>query len=803
MSVAHEANYTVALAAKSVIKAGVIAAEIVKLHKSSVELATVATLNIRRELSSGDSSMLNQQELARVGQTVSGRVRIDVVSDDCIRIRYAEGEAVPENKTDMVVGELKPPRTCKIAAIPAPAGAMNMIGNAPGAENLAKKPRQAVRIDTAKAKVIVHLDPYRVEIYDKSGRLVTGVGGPEKNNFAFFDSYNTGVARFGVDNAPLATENFDLAYDECIYGLGEKFVGLNKVGQTIDLNMKDALGVVTQRSYKNVPFYVSNKGYGVFFNHSSLATVWVGSMSAMDIQWGLEDDFLDYYIFLGDIKHVLGRYTDLTGKGALPPAWTFGYWQSKISYQSADEVLDIARNMRENHVPCDVIHLDTFWFEKDWLCDLEFSTTRFPDPAGFLKQLADLGIKVSLWQIPYIPEGSQLFDDLLKVGGFVKDADGQLAKGGFCFTPGFKGRVGVMDYSNPAAVRVQMEYFRRLFRLGVKAIKTDFGEAAPKDGVYADGRPGRQHHNLYPLLYNKALFETTAEETGEGVVWARSAWAGSQRYPLHWGGDNSPNYFNLLPQLAGGLSFGLSGFQFWSQDIGGFCGTTNDQLLIRWMQIGMFISHSRVHGYGNRELYKFAPDTLRICRDYLRLRYALMPYIYAQARACVESSLPMARALVVEYQNDPTVWNMFDEWLFSDDLLVAPIFDESNRRRVYLPEGMWTDFFSGERIEGPCWMTVEADIESLPLYIREGGLVPMCEPMNYVGEKPVKEIELLVSLLTQPGERSLKIPLNNKWVAVKYTFDGKTHTFTLGKTNVNIEVKIFGRRRGEKVVVKK
>ena len=796
MSVAHEANYTPALASKSVIKASVIAATVVKVHKAAVELATTATLNVRRELSSGDSSMLNQQELARVGQTVTGRVRIDVVGDDCFRFRYAEGEAVPENNTDMVVGQLKSPRTCKIAVIPAPAGASNLIAANTlawtGAARDLAPDRKAVRIDTAKAKLIVHLDPYRVEIYDKSGRLVAGVGGPEKNNFAFYDSYNTGVAR-GPNNAPLATENFDLAYDECIYGLGEKFLNLNKVGQTLDLNMMDALGVASPRSYKNVPFFVSNKGYGVFFNHSSLATVWVGSMSAMDVQWGLEDDFLDYYVFLGDIKQVLNRYTDLTGKGSLPPAWTFGYWQSKISYQSADEVLDIARNMRENHVPCDVIHLDTFWFEKDWLCDLQFSKTRFPDPAGFLAQLAEMGIKVSLWQIPYIPEGSALFDDLLKVDGFVKDANGGLAPGGFCFTPGFKGRVGVMDYSNPAAVRVQMEYFRKLFRLGVKAIKTDFGEAAPKTGVYADGRPGRQHHNLYPLLYNKALFETTAEETGEGVVWARSAWAGSQRYPLHWGGDNSPNYFNLLPQLAGGLSFGLSGFQFWSQDIGGFCGTTNDQLLIRWMQIGMFISHSRVHGYGDRELYKFAPDTLRICRDYLRLRYALMPYMYAQARSCVETSLPMLRALVVEFQNDPTTWNMTDEWLFGDDLLVAPIFDESNRRRVYLPAGTWTDFWSGDRIEGPCWMEVEADIESMPLYIREGGLVPMCEPQNYVGEKPIEQLTLLVSLFTQPGERTLKIPLNDKWVSTTYKFDGKTHTLTMGKTNVDVKVKTFGK----------
>ncbi len=225
----------------------------------------------------------------------------------------------------------------------------------------------------------------------------------------------------------------------------------------------------------------------------------------------------------------------------------------------------------------------------------------------------------------------------------------------------------------------------------MKVIKTDFGEAAPLDGVYYDGTPGSHMHNLYPLLYNKAVFEVTREETGAGVVWARSAWAGSQRYPLHWGGDSSPNYANMLPQLEGGLSFGLSGFQFWSQDIGGFHGAIEEKLLIRWMQIGLFNSHSRIHGFGDRELYKFGPETQRICGDYLRLRYRLLPYIYGSARQCVESSLPMTRPLVVEYQHDPTVWNMSDEYLFGDSLLVAPIFSEAPLRQVYLPEGMWTD----------------------------------------------------------------------------------------------------------------
>jgi len=769
MSLKTERTITKALAEKDIVKCSVKKAEVLATSAQGVVLKTEAARFFWKELSSGDSAMFDQATLSSVGETIEGRVCIEAVSDDVLRVRYAEGQQVPANDTDMVVGTLTPPATCTIEQ------------SADG----------KVLLRTAALLVTIFLDPYRLEISQLDGSPICGVGGPEKDTFYTLDSYNTGIARHGLSGAPIATENFDLAYDECIYGLGEKFIKLDKVGQTIELNMKDALGVITPRSYKNIPFYVSNKGYGVFFNHSSLMTVWVGAMTATDVQVGAEDDFLDYYIFTGSIKQVLSRYTDLTGKGSLPPAWTFGFWQSKISYQSAEETLEIARKMREHEVPCDVIHLDTFWFERDWYCDLQFAQDRFPDPAGYLRELAELGIKVSLWQIPYIPEGTQLFDDLLAVDGFVKDANGDLAAGGFCFTPGFSGRVGITDYSNPAAVQVHQDYFRRLFRLGVKVIKTDFGEAAPIDGVYANGRPGRQNHNLYPLLYNKALFDVTKEETGDGVVWARSAWAGSQRYPLHWGGDNSPNYHNLAPQLVGGLSFGLSGFQFWSQDIGGFCGTTNDRLLTRWMQLGMFISHSRIHGYGDRELYKFAPETLRICRDYIQLRYRLMPYIYGQAKKCVDESLPMLRALVIEYQDDAMVRDMSDEYLFGEGLLVAPIFTEQNRRRVYLPAGEWTDWWTRERLTGNRWIEVEADLDTLPLYIREGAIIPMGPLMQYVGEKPVEEIDLLISPFTTPGETTVPVPVNDEWVDVRYSFDGSEHKVDIGKTEVKFNVQML------------
>jgi len=773
---------TRSLETREILRASVASAEIVEQTGNSLLLKTTATLASKRKLSSADSEMAEQQMKAKVGDPVQGRVRIDVLADDVIRVRYAEGTAIPENKTRMVVSLPAGPSRCSF-----------------NLQSVAKEAGGKAVIETAKLRVIVSLNPYRLEIREISscgcsgGRKLCGVGGPEKDNFCNWDSVNTGICRTIADGKPIAVENFDLHYDECIYGLGEKFIKLNKVGQTIDLNMIDALGVTTPRSYKNIPFYVSTHGYGVFFNHSSLMTYWVGSSSSADVQVAAEDDFLDYFIFAGSVKEILARYTDVTGKGSVPPKWTFGYWQSKISYTSADETLEIARKLREHQIPCDVIHLDTHWFKEDWYCNLEFDQQRFPDPQAYLTELAGMGFKVSLWQLPYIPEGSPLFNELKAVDGFVKTATGEIYNTGICFTRGFKGIVGCVDYTNPAAVKVHQEYFRRLFKMGAKVVKTDFGEAAPLDGVYHDGTPGHQMHNLYPLVYNNAVFNVTKDAWDEGVVWARSAWAGNQRFPLHWGGDNSPNFFNMVPQLEGGLSFGLSGFQFWSQDIGGFCGTTSGELLIRWMQLGMFISHSRIHGFGNRELYKFEPDVVRICRDFIQLRYRLMPYIYGTAMRCVEQSLPMARALVVEYQDDPTVWNIGDEFLFGDGILVAPIVDESNRRRVYLPAGTWTDWWSHVRLPGSQWITVAAEIDRMPLFIREGAIIPFGPVMNYVDEKKIDAIDLLVSLFTGNGRSTFDVPVNGALVPVEYTADRGKHVIRIGKSDVKFNVEVLGR----------
>lgn len=728
-----------------------------------------------------DEDRASTTERLEPGAQLAGRVRIDLLTDSIVRVRYAEGDRVPENATSMVVGRFDGP-----------------------AESRVETTAESAVLTAAGAVVEVALRPFGLRVRTRDGDEVCCVGGRDKNFFnalgLVWDSYNTGICRTHDTGNPLAVEVFALRPHEAVYGFGEKFIRLNKVGQTIDLNMVEAMGTPTPRSYKNVPFFMSTRGYGVFFNHSARMTCWVGSLCAADLQVAVEDDFLDYFVILGDLKQILSRYTDITGKGRVPPLWSFGYWQSKISYASAEETLDVAARMRAAEVPMDVLHLDTHWFREDWRCDLEFDPRRFPDPAAYMAELARMGVKVCLWQLPYIPEGSALFDELKAAGGFAKTPEGEIYDVGICMTPGFTGAVGCIDFSNPSAVEIYGRHLRRLFALGARAIKVDFGEQAPLDAVYHDGTPGWRMHNLYPLLYNRAVAEITAEATGDHVIWARSAWAGSQRYPLHWGGDSSANWHNLIPQIEGGLSFGLSGFQFWSQDIGGFLGQPEGALLIRWLQAGLFLSHARIHGTGDRELYKFQGDVLRIGREFIRLRYRLLPYLYGTAIDCVDRSLPMARALVVEYQDDPTTWNIGDQWLLGDALLVAPIFDESNRRSVYLPAGMWTDWWTGERLPGRRWIEVTANLGTLPLYVREGAVIPLGPALNYVDERPTDEITLRIAPFTSQGETRFTVPVNEQRVEVRYTADRGEHRVAVGPSGTRFRVEAIGGTEAEIIV---
>jgi alpha-D-xyloside xylohydrolase len=428
----------------------------------------------------------------------------------------------------------------------------------------------------------------------------------------------------------------------------------------------------------------------------------------------------------------------------MPPLWSFGFWMSRITYFSEDEVRSVAAKLRESRVPADVIHLDTGWFETDWRCDYQFSKTRFRDPARMIADLKRDGFRISLWQLPYFVPRNTLFPEILEKGLAVRDAKGNLPY-----------EDAVLDFSNPAAAAWYQEKIAGLLRLGVGAIKVDFGEAAPLSGVYASGRTGLYEHNLYPLRYNRAVAEITKQVTGESIMWARSAWAGSQRYPLHWGGDAGNLDNAMLSTLRGGLSFGLSGFSFWSHDIGGFTARTPEELYRRWLPFGMLTSHSRAHGAPPKEPWEYGPSFTEAFRRAAEMKYRLMPYIYAQAKDGSERGLPMVRALFVEVPDDPGSWAVEDEYLFGSDILVAPLFEEGTTgRSVYLPPGGWIDYQTGRTYAGG-WQRIEAGPVPAVILVRDGAAIPHAAVAQSTDRIDWTKLELVTYVLKAARARGL------------------------------------------------
>lgn len=522
-----------------------------------------------------------------------------------------------------------------------------------------------------------------------------------------------------------------LRHDEHVYGFGEKFSDLDKRGQAINLWHANATGNTWPASYKNVPFFTSTRGYGLFLNSAYPIKYHMGDLSHTHYSVHLQHDLLDVFFIYGpSIKEILPRYTNITGRSPMPPLWSFGLWMSRMSYREQAQVEQVADDLRARDIPCDVIHIDTDWFKTPWANDLTFSSERFPDPSAMIAHLRSRGFRLTLWQIPYIATESVFYAEARENGYFARQDDGQP-----WLIDGFFGKAAVIDYSNPDAVAWIQSKFEPLFAMGVAAIKTDFGEGAPPQAHYATV-DGLAMHNLYPLLYNRAIFEKTAASTGEGIVWGRSAYAGSQRYPLQWGGDPAALWADLANLWHGGLGLGLCGFPFWSVDIGGFGGTPTPELYIRWAQAGLFVSHPRAHGPIAREPWAFGPDAERIFRRYAKLRYALMPYVWSEAHHAVNSSTPMLRPLVLDWQSDPTTFHIDDQFCFGRALLVAPILDEGTLRKVYLPQGQWYDYWTDAVIDctqGGRWINVQANLEELPLFVRGGALLAACADAPHTG----------------------------------------------------------------------
>jgi alpha-D-xyloside xylohydrolase len=527
------------------------------------------------------------------------------------------------------------------------------------------------------------------------------------------------------DGARFVREQLSLAVGECVYGLGERFTAFVKNGQTVDTWNEDG-GTCSEQAYKNVPFYLTSAGYGVLVEHPERVSFEVASEVVSRVQFSVAGERLQYCIVGGaEPKDVLRRYTALTGRPALPPAWSFGLWltTSFTTDYGEETVNGFIDGMRDRGIPLHVFHFDCFWMKEFQWCDFQWDCVQFPDPEAILRRLKARGLRVSVWINPYIAQKSALFDEGMSRGYLLRRPDGSVWQWDM-----WQAGMGLVDFTNPEAVAWYKDQLRRLLRAGVDCFKTDFGERVPTDVEYHSGADPQKMHNHYTYVYNKAVFEVLQEERGaqEAVVFARSATVGSQKFPVHWGGDCSATYASMAESLRGGLSLGLSGFGFWSHDIGGFEGTSTPDLYKRWAAFGLLSSHSRLHGNESyRVPWLYGEEASDVLRHFVQLKCRLMPYIYSAACEAVREGTPVMRAMLLDFPTDPGCLYLDRQYMLGSSLMVAPIFSEDGAVTYYLPHGRWTSLQSGERIDGGQWRTERHDYMSLPLMVRPNTLIAL------------------------------------------------------------------------------
>lgn len=627
----------------------------------------------------------------------------------------------------------------------------------------------------------VRLEPFDLRFVDRRGRTVLAANPADVDGLGRPAVPPLGAGR-GPGGMPFVTAAFRLAPGERLYGLGEKFTRLDRAGGRFVSWTVDALGSTSERSHKNVPFLWSDRGYGLFADTGTRIDWDLGATSLRS--WALRVDApaIDLYIFHGPgPDRILRAFTDLTGRAPAVPDWSFGLWLSSGgTYRDQASIETLLVGIERHRLPAAVVHIDPWWMRWRRYCDFEWDREAFPDPEGLIRRIHALGLKLCLWEHPYISVESPLFREAEAKEYLLRRPDGStcVVDYGLSLAPRPDGvvRLGepgatwnapsaIVDLTNPEARAWFKDLHRPLLRLGVDVFKTDFGEDVPADAVSRDGRTGAQIHNLYPLLYNEAVFEVTAEEKGRGLVWARSGTAGSQRFPVGWSGDPAADWDSLAATVRGGLSAGMSGLALWSHDIGGYRGRPDPELYVRWAQFGLFSSHSRMHGDSPREPWQFGAEALAIVRRYAELRHRLFPYIRSAALEAGRTGLPVLRALPLAFPNDPNGAAWDHEYLFGPALLVAPVIrplrelGRAGGRRdgrpvfpVYLPPGTWIDLWSGRTHAGPAVVEALAPLPSMPVFVRAGTAVPMTGNSPRLPEWTVDPLTVAVFPAAGPTE---------------------------------------------------
>ncbi|OZV73772.1 alpha-xylosidase [Micromonospora echinospora] len=647
-------------------------------------------------------------------------VRVEAAGDGVVRVRLAEDPQARSRSARILPLVTAEPRPARVTVDDG-----------------------VVRLDAGAVVAEIRLDPWHLRFLAPDGRVLLQQDGGTLDISGRRRTLPFG--RSGSGGQPVAYhESFVAPGDERFVGFGEKFTPLDKRGQRALMWNFDAFGSESDRAHKCVPFYLSNRGYGVLVDSGLPVEFDVCQSTHSSVQILVPDDVLDYYVLAGPTPtEVLDRFDRLTGRPYLPPKWAFGSWISSGFYPDSQErVLERARRIRERGIPCDVLHLDCYWQVDGRWSDLQWDTEQFPDPAGMMATLAEQGFRVCLWINPYVSADSPLYAEAAEAGYFLTHADGRTYVADVWH--GSHAASAIVDFTDPEATDWFTGLLRPLLEQGAAVFKTDFAEGVPADAVAANGMTGVELHNVYALLFNDAVSEVTREVAGHDTVWARSSFLGGQRHAAQWSGDVNATWPALASTMRGGLSHGLSGIPFWSHDTGGFHGTPEPDLYVRWTQFGAFSPLVRLHGTTSRLPWDFPAETERHAVAALRLRYRFLPYLYSAAAEAARTGAPMMRALLVDTPDDPTAWTRDLEYRLGRDLLVAPMYDPTGRRTVYLPDGdRWVDAHTGEVHTGGRHLRVDVPLERTPLFVRHGALLPVGPPADRIADGPFTDVTLV------------------------------------------------------------
>jgi alpha-D-xyloside xylohydrolase len=636
-----------------------------------------------------------------------------------------------------------------------------------------KEDSEKVIYESEHGALILNKKNFKIQLFDAQKKLLTST-----NSFEELEGMHSKKLPFlfikrSTDYSRSIAATFSLLPDEKIFGCGESFTRLNKRGQKMVLWACDTQSTASKQMYKPVPFFMSSRGYGIFVHTTSPVTMDFGYAYGGSKTLFVGDDQLDIFFFIGSPKEILTEYTNITGKSSMPPLWSFGLWMSRFSYRSQKEVMMVADRLRKNSVPCDVIHIDAGWFKSGINCDFEFDKKAFSDPRKMTVELKEKGFKTSLWQIPYFTPLNPIFNEVVKKKLYIKDGNGNVST-----------EDAILDFSNPETMDWYAQKIKALLHLGITVIKTDFGEAAPLKGLYLSGRSGYYEHNNYPLRYTQLVSKITKEINGESLIWSRSSWAGGQRNPVHWGGDAEVSDAGMAGTLRGGISLGLSGFTFWSHDIGGFSGSPKEELFKRWTFFGMFTSHSRVHGFPPREPWEFSDEFLKVFRKMVEMRYRLMPYIYAQAFIASQNGLPMLKAMFFNYPDDLTTWNLEDQFMFGENMLVAPLMEENtSSRSVYLPKGKWIDYQTKKVYEGQQWIDIKTGELPGIVLIKNGSVIPHITLAQSTEFMDWSKIELIIYCNENKNLTGLFYQPNGKMIELEIVHHEGKRTINFSEDN--------------------